>query len=67
MRGLKMREGGEEGNEMRQKMTERRSKCGKMRETGKEENVGGEEEKMGYDIWSAWSVVMWKERVMWKG
>lgn len=67
MRGLKMREGGEEGNEMRQKMTERRSKCGKMRETGKEENVGGEEERMGYDIWSAWIVVMWKERVMWKG
>lgn len=66
MRGLKMREGGEEGNKMRQKMTEGRSKCGKMRETGKEENVGGEEETMGYDIWSAWIVVMWKERVIWK-
>lgn len=44
MRGLKMRE---EGNELRQKMTEGRSKCGKMRETGKEENVGGEEKKNG--------------------
>lgn len=39
----------EEGNELRQKMTEGRSKCGKMRETGKEENVGGEEKKNG--IW----------------